>query len=257
MIKKGQESPNFKNRLGNQKLSNQGYRMTIIEYRGALNCTIEFEGGVVINRVTYQSFEKGEVKNPFHKTVRGVGYMGQGIYKSRENKKFTRCFVTWMGMITRGYCPKYQERIPTYKGITVCEDWHNFQNFGKWFDNNYNPEIMEDWQLDKDIICPNCKIYSPETCCFIPCEINSAFSQVNKHRSMLIGVTKRCSNYTASINIKGIVTHIGNFSTELEAFQAYKELRENHIKQIAEKWKGKILDSVYQILSNYKLEIDD
>ncbi len=42
-----------------------------------------------------------------------------------------------------------------------------------------------------------------------------------------------------------------------EAFQAYKNAKENEIKLIAEYWKYKIPQKVYESLINYQIEITD
>jgi hypothetical protein len=55
----------------------------------------------------------------------------------------------------------------------VCNEWHNFQNFAEWFCKNYCDASMDKWQLDKDIIVPGNRVYSPETCCFVPNAVNN------------------------------------------------------------------------------------
>ena len=47
------------------------------------------------------------------------------------------------------------------------------------------------------------------------------------------------------------------FNTELEVFNAYKEAKENHLRELANKWKGKIDERAYQALINYTVEITD
>lgn len=39
-------------------------------------------------------------------------------------------------------------------------------------DENWKPH-MEGWHLDKDILLKGNKVYSPETCAFVPAKINS------------------------------------------------------------------------------------
>lgn len=75
-------------------------------------------------------------------------------------------------MLRRCYDKQFQERQPTYKGCIVCEEWYNFQNFAKWFDENYYEIEGEKIALDKDLLKLNNKIYSPSTCCFLPQRIN-------------------------------------------------------------------------------------
>lgn len=97
----------------------------------------------------------------------GVGYLGQGYYKFRTNGKENKCSVTWKSMLERCYCPKYLAVTPTYKDCTVCDEWHNYQNFAKWFYDNYPEDDQEDYHLDKDSIVKGNKLYSPDTCTFL------------------------------------------------------------------------------------------
>ena len=56
-------------------------------------------------------------------------------------------YQKWGSMLTRCYSEKYQERHPTYKDCTVCEEWTTFSNFKKWMQG-------QDYQgkhLDKDL----------------------------------------------------------------------------------------------------------
>ena len=54
-----------------------------------------------------------------------------------------------------------------------------------------------------------------------------------------------------------MLKHVGYFNTEIEAFEAYKQAKENHLKEVAEKWKGKIDDRAYNALMEYQVEITD
>jgi hypothetical protein len=76
-------------------------------------------------------------------------------------------------MMMRCYSLKWSSKFPTYKDCIVDERWHNFQIFGEWFEENY----VEGFELDKDILGKSSKIYSPETCCFVPQEINLMFTK--------------------------------------------------------------------------------
>ena len=66
-------------------------------------------------------------------------------------------------MLERCYSKKYLESRPSYIGTSVCSEWLSATAFKKWMD-------QQDWQgkcLDKDIIVPKSKLYSPETCAFV------------------------------------------------------------------------------------------
>lgn len=142
----------------------------------------------------------------------------------------------------------------------MAEEWHNFQNFAKWFEENYNLETMEGWYLDKDILIKGNKIYSSETCCFVPQEINSIFTDRKSCRGELpIGVRlmNRCKKFYAIISVYGKQKIIGSYNTPEEAFEAYKTEKEKYIKEVADKWRKLIDTRVYQALYNHQVEITD
>lgn len=195
-----------------------------------------------------------------NKKLHGVGYVGIGKYKSRVGKKFSRQYNIWQHMIRRGYSEKYHEKYPTYKDVTVCDEWLNFQNFAKWYDENYYEIGEERVELDKDILFKGNKIYSPNTCVFVPRAINSLFTKTNKLRGEYpLGVTSRKSSFFAtSMNqILKKKIHIGTYSTPELAFQAYKEYKESHIKEVADLYKDKIPKKLYDALYVYEVEITD
>ena len=137
---------------------------------------------------------------------------------------------------------------------TVDERWHNFQNFAEWYYDNY----IEGYHLDKDILFKGNKIYSPETCCFVPQEINKLFTKrQSKRGDYPIGVISNKKRFISIFTKEKKIFYLGSFATPEEAFIAYKTEKENRIKEIANKWKGLISDKVYQALINYQVEITD
>lgn len=164
------------------------------------------------------------------------------------------CSRKWLSMLTR--C--YGKGNKSYNDSYVHDDWLNFQNFAKWCEENYNPETMSEWQLDKDILVKGNKIYSPDTCCFVPQEINNLLIKATSTRGDLpIGVYRHRSSFRPAISRENKQRNLGSFKSVDEAFQVYKKAKENHIKEVADKWKGKINDKVYQAMYNYKVEITD
>jgi hypothetical protein len=254
----------LKNRVGEKFLTNEGYEIEIIEYYGNRRCTVRFndERGTIVANKEYADLKKRIVKNPFHKSLYGVGYMGQGIYKGRHPRGgHTKMYNTWKNMLERCYSEKSQETNPTYLGCTVDERWHNYQVFAEWFDKNYNSEYMENWQLDKDILIKGNKIYSPETCVIVPNKINCLIIKTDATRGNLpVGVSKSGKKFMSNLragkeNRKS--TYLGTFDTPEEAFQAYKKAKEVYIKVVADKYKHQITRQCYQALYNYQVEITD
>jgi len=164
-------------------------------------------------------------------------------------------------MFNRCYDLKFQEKEPTYKGCYVSDEWHNFQNFGGWYDENYYEVQDEKMTLDKDILIKGNKIYSSEVCIFVPKRINSLFVKIKATRGNLpIGVhfSDIRRKYISQCNIgNGKRVTVGSFDTPEEAFYAYKEFKENYIKQIAEEYKNKIPFKLYSAMLNYEIDITD
>lgn len=107
--------------------------------------------------------KKGSVKDLLRPYVAGVGYLGVGRYRSREEGRITKQYRAWSAMIERCYSPKFQARCPTYTGCSVAIEWHNFQRFASWYDENH----VNGLELDKDIKVKGNKIYSSKTCLFV------------------------------------------------------------------------------------------
>lgn len=244
----------FSFRIGEKSITKEGYESELTEYFSKKNCTIVLSDGTVLYKKWYRHFKDGKLKNPYHKSVFNIGYLGEGFYKTKALNKNTKCYNTWLGFLERVYSKKAQEKRSTYIGCSVYEKWCNFQVFAEWFTENYDPEIMQGWHLDKDILVKGNKVYSPETCCFVPQEINVLFTKNNINRGEYpIGVNRTRTKYNA------IFKHhsLGMFNTPEEAFEAYKTAKEAYIKEVANKWRGKIEEKVYQAMYNYQVEITD
>lgn len=147
----------------------------------------------------------------YHESVKKPVY-GVGI-NDTDYVFETKDYKIWRNMLERCYCEKTQQKFPTYKGCTVCEEWHLFSNFKKWFHDNY----IEGWELDKDIMIIDNKVYSPDTCCFVPREINSFLrrSGVNKHSCI----------YPAGKGKFRVVLSIDKKHCSLGAFSSFEEAK--------------------------------
>ena len=172
------------------------YEMKIVEYNKAIDIVIEFQDDHKAKvRTRYGDFKKGQVKNPYHKNVYGVAYIGIGKYKAKENGKQTKAYNYWMNMLMRCYDPYYINKRLTYKDCFVCDEWLCFQNFAKWFYKHYYNCNNERMHLDKDILCKGNKIYSPENCILVPKRINKLFTKSDRTRGKYpIGVSWKKKN---------------------------------------------------------------
>jgi hypothetical protein len=242
-----------KEKIGETFISSQGEVIRVVEYFNPQNCTIIFNEKDIFYNKVYGNVKKGSVKNPNYPNIFNIGFIGDGIYKSRYKGKLTKEYSSWKNMLSR--C--YDGKNPTYRDITICDEWKCFQNFAKWSYENYKSH-MEKWNLDKDILIKENKVYSPKTCCFVPHEINMLFVKSEKTRGNLpIGVTKNHKRYQATIGIDRGRVNLGTYGTPKEAFQAYKIGKEEYIKEIADKWKPQITRETYQALINHRVQITD
>lgn len=244
-------------RKGEENINHQGSLMKIIEYNTQDNITVLFpEHNYITYNRRYDEFKDGRIKSLFDKTIHNIGFLGDGKYSTCENGKATKVNRTWREMIRRCYSEIEQKKRPRYKGCTVCKEWHNFQNFAEWYEENYY-EVDGDFMcIDKDILVKGNKIYSPDTCVFVPNRINVLFIKSNKVRGKYpIGTCyiKRNEKFSAVCDKK----HLGYYSTPEQAFNSYKEFKEDLIKQVADEYKDKVPDKLYQAMYNYIVEITD
>jgi hypothetical protein len=245
----------FTDRTGEIFTNIQGCELEIIKYFGNKNCTIRYNDkhSTTVESVSYSRIVKGKVKNPNYPIICNTGFVGQGKYIPTKYKKATKCYFTWNNMIKRCYSEKEIEGFIPYKNCSVDERWHNFQNFAEWFEKNYKPEFMEGWHLDKDILFKGNKIYSPETCCFVPNQVNQLLKLKNSGNTEFLGVTEVGNKFRAVCKRSLESKHLGYFDTPEKAFKIYKVEKEKEIKRIANKYKHQITEACYKALINYRL----
>ena len=213
----------------------------------------------------YGAFKKGQIRCPYDRTVYGVGCLGEGDYKTRENGKNTRVYSTWVDMLRRCYDEELHKKEPTYIGCEASNGFHNFQNFGEWDEDNYYIVEGQRMHLDKDILVKHNKIYSPDTCIYVPQTINNLFVKSDKSRGKSAIGTYHLENgkyrvLCCLINPKtgkSKQEHLGYYDTELEAFKIYKYYKEKNIKEVADSFKKEIPSELYNAMYRYEVEITD
>lgn len=182
-------------------------------------------------------------------TVLGKEYIGIGEYKISVNGLQTKAYKAWHNMLKRCYSKSFLKTRPTYENCKVCDEWLCYQTFAKWFYENY----IEGYQLDKDILQKDNKIYSPETCCFVPNEINSLFLK-GRGNDIKTNYNKSKNKYLVCIKINGKSKYFGIYQTYDLALEKYKIEKENYIHYLAEKHKNKLAENVYNFLSKFKFD---
>ena len=252
-------------RTGEEGYNKIGSKMVIVGYRNNRDIDVYFpEYNWNAKNKEYKSFKKGEIKCPYEPRIFGVGYLGEGKYIATENGKITDEYKIYYSMSQRCYDPELHKRHPTYKGCTVEDYLLNFQHMGEWINENYYQVSGEQMCLDKDILYKGNKVYSRDTCIFVPERINLLFTKHDNDRGdSPIGATPTSSgNYKARCcNGFGKRITLGTYSSKEEAFNVYKKYKEKVIKEVIDSYEGRIPEPYYSKLRtamyNYKVEIDD
>lgn len=199
--------------------TNKGGDCVVLKYNNCNDVIVKFlddRGFTTSARLA--SLRKGNVKNFLSPALFGVGYLGVGKYVSSVRGVKTPEYVAWKGAMERGYCPKLKSKHLSYVDVEVCEEWHNFQVFAEWYVNHRFYGLG--YHLDKDLLIKGNKVYSPETCCLIPVELNTFLNDNPAVRKSLpLGVTKRTigNNYQAAMSIENTRKHLGFYNTPEEA----------------------------------------
>lgn len=227
--------------IGYKVVTKQGYEMELVSYTNYDNLVAKFTDSGLEVTSRWSRFVNGCIRNPLHRTFSGVGFIGIGPYNSTNRK---RAMSIWVGMLSRCYHPNLLERNPTYADCSVAEVWHNFQNFVLWFENFYK----EGWEIDKDLMSENGKIYSPETCCFLPKKLNLLLSELDKDSCGFYS-DKRNKVKTYTVRYNG--ENLGTFRNKEDASKAYFDYKFPYIIGVIESFKSKLEPSVYEKLLSY------
>jgi hypothetical protein len=168
------------------------------------------------------------------KLVYGVG-INDADYavQPKINDKQVHCpyYQRWKNMLNRCYSKKQYQ---TYAGCEVAEEWKRFSNFKAWM-------IEQDWvgkEIDKDVLFPNNKLYSRDTCAFVSHNVNMFLTNNKATRGKyMIGVywNKQHKKFQATCTDgEGKNIHLGLFDTEIEAHLAWKAYKHKLAHKLAD-----------------------
>ena len=250
---------NYKDCVGKVCKSKSSGDFKIVKYNDKKNVEIQFLKTGFETTVELGSIRNGGVKDRYLPSVYGVGVIGDK-YPSKVNGVLTKEYKLWTSMLVRCYSDNSKKKNPTYEGCEVSNNFKSYEYFYEWCNKQVGFGV-EGFELDKDLLIKGNKVYSEDSCVFIPTEINSLLvKRENMRGKYLIGVhwcnTKKAFVAQVSRN-KGMQEHLGLFKTEIEAFNTYKTAKEAFVKEQANKWKSQIDERAYEALMGYTVEITD
>lgn len=171
---------------------------------------------------------------------------GVGAILTQEYVFDRPSYSVWCDMLRRCYNRGGVKNWSAYEGCSVCEEWFIFDVFDEWF----TPRYKDGWHLDKDILFEGNKVYSPQTCCVVPREINEYFRRINKSSGLPRGVKRVGGRYSAEIQFRGNRHYLGVFDTAEEAGFVFRNKKKELISLVAEEYKDQLEDRVYKALTH-------
>jgi hypothetical protein len=246
-------------KVGDRFTNNDGAEAEVIEYKNAKAVVVRFiESGHIVSVQAHHLLHKKTFKDHYFPKKDGGCHIGKGSPSLHEDGTTHKIYILWAAIIRR--CYKWsKEKDACYEGCTIADEWKCYSDF-------YNDCIKDerhtynDWQLDKDLLVKGNKVYSKDTCCFLPREINSFLQGgKSKNKGLPVGVYLRENGkcYRVILGVKGKLLHLGQYTSVKEAAQVYKEAKEKHLKSLAEQYKHQLDPRAYQALINYTVEITD
>ena len=155
-----------------------------------------------------------------------------GGKRIRKSLFLCKYYAAWKNMLVRCYSKKFLESNTSYIGTSVCSEWLYATAFKKWME-------QKDWHgkcLDKDIIAPGSRLYSPETCAFVLQATNKfviASDAIRGDYPIGVDLFKRTGKYRARCEnlFTGKKEYLGCFSTPEEAHEAWRK-RKHELAQL-------------------------
>ena len=151
----------------------------------------------------------------------GVGVNDRRYPAGIKGQKI-KAYELWHKLLNRCYNLDVQKKHPTYIGCSASENFKNYSYFYEWCQNQIGFN-QEGYQLDKDLLLRGNKIYSEDTCLFVPRDLNNLLISSKGGRGNLpLGVTAYRGRFLSQCCKESSSRYIGHFNTPEEAFEAYK-----------------------------------
>lgn len=173
-------------------------------------------------------------------------------FKLGDSTGFTTAGRLWSDMAQR--CKPdghFQAVKPTYKQCSMSENFKDFQYFAEWCQSQAG-YLQKDYHLDKDILIDGNKLYSEDTCVFVPKDLNAFSKKFDRPREDLpTGVYKtKSGKFKAKAGDKVFGNFVvGIFATIEEASEAYIEQK----KMYSKIWYNRLLSGEF-IVDNRVVE---
>ena len=191
-------------------------------------------------------------------TVEGVGF-NDSLFQPSIKGKVVWQYELWKSMLKRCHSERLKKVKPHYRDVTCYNEWLSFSSFVMWVNKEADYKGKPtDLELDKDIIVKGNRVYSPDTCSFVPQEVNKPLSSGKACRGKYpVGVVfnRTGGRLSVSLGCDGEKRYLGLYDTPEEAFAVYKVAKEAHVKVVADRYKDVLKPEVYNALMSWEVDI--
>lgn len=149
----------------------------------------------------------------------------------------------WGGIQKRCNTKGLEQKLhPNYVGCV--NNYLDFQEFVEWSQGEVGYQNFEEngnaWCVDKDILGNMSKVYSPETCIFIPNRVNMFLTLRTRFRGdHPLGVSRssKSEKFCAQVRYNG-VKYLGLYEDPMDAHRAWQVAKINAGRDLAEPYKN-------------------
>lgn len=233
--------------------TNSSGNIIILEYVNYLTVRVKFINSGSECLTTMTQVLKGTVKDRSIPTVYGHGILGN-VYSSKIDGRPTHEYTIWHHMLRRCYNETYHSVNPSYSDCIASQNFLHYTYFYEWCQRQIGFN-NEGWELDKDLLIKGNKVYSEDTCVFLPKEINQALITRYMYTSEYptgVFITKT-GRFQAQYSVGGVKTHVGIYDEPLEAFLAYKQAKEQYLQYLAYKYEELLDPRAFNALLYYQV----
>ena len=224
--------------------TNSSGDIVIDQYKNYYDITVIFLDDQRHKKVNGDMVLSGAVFNRYKRTYFGRGFLGEGVYSTKDKKAFS----CWRNMLKRCYNKELPDYI-YYADVDVCEEFLDFQRFANWYYDNH----VSGWQLDKDLLCAvDKRLYSPDTCIFLPVEVNTLMTNKTKITETPMGISydKSRGVYRGYFKKDGKRVLLGSGKDYKVILPKYIDLKHKHIEELHLKYKNRVPDEVFHNIKN-------
>ncbi|UNY40361.1 hypothetical protein KLEP7_gp126 [Pseudaeromonas phage vB_PpeM_ KLEP7] len=179
--------------------------------------------------------------------------------RKRKQEFACKYYVTWKGMLERGFSALFKSKHPTYRECTVCNEWLTFSNFKSWME-------QQDWEgkeLDKDLIVYKTMIYSPETSVYVNKDINQFMVKREAGRGNFpLGVdySKRDKKFRARLNdnLVNKTPWLGYYKTPEEAHRSWQKAKIERAYFLKDKQTDpRVVEGLQRVVDKIRYDLDN